>query len=757
MAPLADDGTPDESDSQARVPEVNARQAQGVQVGTGNTQHNYFAPRTSVSWPHRLGVVPLLADRRLERPADADLSAAVSAVVKTESTAVVCHVLTGLGGVGKTQLAASLAHRLWQQREVDLLVWVAATARTSILTSYAQAASDVTGVDDPDPEQAAQRFLAWLAETERRWLVVLDDLTVPSDLTGLWPPTSGTGATVVTTRRRDDALRGQGRQLIDVEVFTPAEATAYLHQRLRHPTPPVEAAQLAADLGYLPLALAQAATHINDRQLTCGAYRTLLTDRRRRLADVLPSRGSLPDGHAATVSATWSLSVELADQLDPAGLARPMLTLTALLDPNGIPAAVLTAPTVLAYLTTHRGTFPEGHAASSTDPVDADTALHALACLHQLNLLTLNTKEPLASVRVHALVQRATRDRLTVGQIHQVAHAAADALLFAWPEVEREPSLSQTLRDNTSTLHATSNGALWAIPTHTTRWRRLTARMSRLPRRKAHPVLLRAGESLGEAGLVEAAVRYWQDLRADAVRHLGPDHPDTLTARDNLACWRGAAGDATAAATALADLLVDRLRVLGPNHPDTLTTRNNLAGFRGEAGDTAGAAAAFADLLNDLLRVLGPDHPHTLATRGNLAGWRSQAGDKAGALAATEDLLDDSVRVLGPDAPDTLTTRAALARLRGEAGDPAGATAALTELVADRIRVLGPDHPETLKTRLYLASWRGEAGDAAGAAAALDTLLVDVLRVLGPDHPNAIATQEQLARWHAKIDQRRTP
>ncbi|WP_301652443.1 tetratricopeptide repeat protein [Streptomyces arenae] len=120
-------------------------------------------------------------------------------------------------------------------------------------------------------------------------------------------------------------------------------------------------------------------------------------------------------------------------------------------------------------------------------------------------------------------------------------------------------------------------------------------------------------------------------------------------------------------AAAFADLLTDQVRVLGPDHPDTLTTRSNLAHFRGQAGDSAGAAAAFADLLTDQVRVLGPDHPDTLTTRSNLAHFRGQAGDSAGAAAAFADLLTDQVRVLGPDHPDTLTTRSNLAQWQMEA------------------------------------------------------------------------------------------
>jgi hypothetical protein len=47
------------------------------------------------------------------------------------------------------------------------------------------------------------------------------------------------------------------------------------------------------------------------------------------------------------------LSVGATDQLRPAGLAPPLLTLLSLLDANGIPGAVVTAPAVTAYLTNH--------------------------------------------------------------------------------------------------------------------------------------------------------------------------------------------------------------------------------------------------------------------------------------------------------------------------------------------------------------------------------------------------------------------
>jgi hypothetical protein len=71
-------------------------------------------------------------------------------------------------------------------------------------------------------------------------------------------------------------------------------------------------------------------------------------------------------------------------------------------------------------------------------------------------------------------------------------------------------------------------------------------------------------------------------------------------------------------------------RVLGLEHPDTLTARGELAGWTGMAGDPAAARDMFVALLLVEERVLGPEHPHTLADRRELAGWSERAKRSAG-------------------------------------------------------------------------------------------------------------------------------
>ncbi|MCF3103445.1 hypothetical protein IPZ58_17925 [Streptomyces roseoverticillatus] len=101
---------------------------------------------------------------------------------------VLSQVLAGMGGVGKTQLAARYARTLQRDGLLDLLVWVVAASREAVVAAYAQAAWEVFGADVSAPERAAARFLSWLGGGDVRWLVVLDDVADPADLNGLWPP-----------------------------------------------------------------------------------------------------------------------------------------------------------------------------------------------------------------------------------------------------------------------------------------------------------------------------------------------------------------------------------------------------------------------------------------------------------------------------------------------------------------------------------------------------------------------------------------
>ncbi|MGW3495708.1 hypothetical protein [Streptomyces sp. NPDC001020] len=95
---------------------------------------------------------------------------------------------------------------------VDLVIWAAPGDQQAITDLYARAARMILTNREvgQDMELAAQQFLTWLGTTERTWLVVLDDVTAPRDLNGLWPPRTSTGAHPghhpIARRHLDDGL-----------------------------------------------------------------------------------------------------------------------------------------------------------------------------------------------------------------------------------------------------------------------------------------------------------------------------------------------------------------------------------------------------------------------------------------------------------------------------------------------------------------------------------------------------------------------
>ncbi|MGV9364991.1 NB-ARC domain-containing protein [Amycolatopsis sp. NPDC003731] len=447
---------PEPSRPAASTPPVyKVSNSQGVQIGSNNTQYNYnIVTQTSLSamksqpavpglararTPEstdlaeprvRVGVVPLLADWFQIRKVDLDrqgpedgADSKVLAQTTNEPFAARTTVLVGIGGVGKTQLAAELATRAWHDPAQRLAMWVTADSRLSIIAAYAEAAHRLLSADPTVPDTAAHRLLEWMGSTDQPWLVVLDDLRSPADLRDLWPRTERLGRVVVTTRRRDPALHRRDRVMLPVDVFTPAESLSYLRAKLTTTGTGADlddgAADLADTLGHLPLALAQAAAYQLDRGLTCHRYRDRFRDHSKKLSEILPDpdEEELPDGYRHTIAVTWSLSVELADRLAPRGLATPMLRIAALLDPAGTPLAAFTTRPVLEYL------------ATNGFDADEDAIVDALGALHRLSLITLEHAQSDRMVAIHTLVQRAVRDTLTPECLRNLARAAADAML----------------------------------------------------------------------------------------------------------------------------------------------------------------------------------------------------------------------------------------------------------------------------------------------------------------------------------------
>jgi hypothetical protein len=718
-------------------PSVDARHSDAIQTGNYNTQINNsqvtLQVQVPVEWPIAEGDPPLLATAFQERPGIKRLLEA--ALAPAGSTTVMTQVLAGDGGIGKTQLAVRSYECAYTSDAYDLCLWITATSASGVVTWYARTMRRIDpNMDSEDLVGAARRFLTWLRETRHTWFIVLDDVADPADIDGWWP-TGLHGRTLVTTRRQDASLSEHGRTIINVDVFTEIEARAYLTSRLSASQTRQDAlegsSELTAALGCLPLALSQAAAVILDDGITCLEYRKRFADRAVNLDKLFPT---LPDNRQRTVSTTWSLAIEAADLLTPRGLSKPLLDLISVLESNGIPENVLMTDAARTFigrqLIKRTGDSPIDPAAAAHQMSSSEEQRGALRALHRLSLIVHDPTDAEHSVRMHALAQRATREALgKLGNLEDETlrntyTAAADALVQAWPNIERDAALSTVLRQNAIGLRDLASEVLWGPD--------------------AHPVLFRAGRSMEEVGLIGAALDYWQELLPTAMRILGPEHPDSLTIRRELAYCQGQSGNPFSAMAALESLLADAVQIIGNSHRETLAIRRDLAWWRGETRNPVGAVAAYEELLADMLQALGPDDPETLTVRYSLGRWRGQAGGPQPAINDFKALLEECLRIAGPAAPLTLAVRHDLAWWLGESGDAAAAVAAFASLLPDRQRILGPNHPYTLATRHDLAWWKWDAGDHDCAKFDLESVLADYLSVMGPGHPHTAAVGDDL-------------
>ena len=663
-----------------------------------------------VVWPVRAGVVPSIADGfSVRTETAADLAAAlVTGTVVVLGPARIAGERPGgwLESCGKTQLAVCVAESLWTARRLELLIWVTCTKRASVLSGYIEAAAAVRepGLSG-DGEYVARRFVRWLGRTSLPWLMVLEDVPDVAVLDGLWP--SGPAGRVLVTTADPAPFANERKALVcPVGLYRPAEAHAYLAGRLS-PGSCQGAPELAADLGYEPLALAQASAVIASSGLSCQDYRDLFASNRE------PAGAA--NGSPAAGAVTWAISVEHADRLAPDGAARALLSLAAFLDGHGTPSAVFGTSAAAAHIT--------GAAQAAGDAADlADAAMHAA---EQAGLLTIDTGPAVTLVRMSQVVQAAVRAGLTGADPGRAAIAAADALLEAWPEDEEPAWLAGTWRLCTYSLQRTAADLLWAGG--------------------CHPVLLRAGHSLDRARLLGPAVEYWSELAAVSDRVLGGGHPDTLTARARLAEAYLVAGQVAEAVSWFRWVLTERVRVLGPDHPSAITARRDLGRALMAAAEFSEAVTWLERVVGDYERIRGPDRPQTLAAQDELAAAYRGEGRAAESVRLYQRTLAARERAQGPEHPDTVTTRFEMARASLADGRYKHALADYRRTLADRERALGPDHPDTIAVRAALGSAYHQAGRMAPAVQLYEETRAAYARVLGADHPDTLASCVNLA------------
>jgi tetratricopeptide (TPR) repeat protein len=661
------------------------------------------------------GSAPPLADGFTDRPETGHLLP--TSLVPGTAVALVSEHGTGprnwRDASGKTQLALSFAHSLWQAGEVDLVIWLTATSRAQLLSGYTEAASALGVQISGDAESVCARFLGWLRNSSRPWLVVIDDLTDAAIAAGLWP--RGPSGSVLITTTDPATVSGYPARIMPLGAFSRREALTYLVGRLTTDLDQRQGAiDLVSDLSNEPLALAMASSVIASSELTCHDYREHFLRRREQVF------GAAPVAAEPTASPiAWSLSVDHADLLSP-GTAHSLLGLAALLDGNGIPGTVFSTTAVREHSAV-RGAYAA--------PMSAVAG--GLAALEQAGLIAADTSTAPPTTRMNWLVQATVRAAMPDAMAKGAVTAAADALLEAWPSDEWPEWLARSLRSCTENLRRHSGDLLWEGG--------------------CHALLMRAGSSLDAAHLTGPAVAYWEDLSATSVRILGNDHPATVSINERLAQAYLAAGRPAESVALLERIHGDRARRAGPDHPGAAHAGRDLGLALVTANRFAEAVTVLAEVASGWERSAGAESIEAMAAREDLAAAHRAAGEFPDATALYRSVLADRERVQGARHPDTTATCQKLAETHLAAGQAKTAISLYQRVVSDRERTLGPSHVQTIAARGDLGSANYTAGKMASAVRLYEQVRTEYTRVLGADHRDTLAACVNLAHAYCAV------
>jgi tetratricopeptide (TPR) repeat protein len=650
----------------------------------------------------RVGVVPPIAPGFTAR---ADMAHSITGMLGAGTTFMLVPASSfaegrrnWLGAAGKTQLAAYVAESLWRSALIDVLVWISATDRASILSGYVHASVAVTGLEPADgSESVAARFLSWLHDTTQQWLVVLDDLPDPKELDDLWP--AGPSGRVLVTTPQVPLASFPGRQVLPIGLYSVPEALDGVTERLNAtPAQRQGAIELIDALGCEPLALAQARAVMESSGMTCHDYREYVLRRRQQLP-VLP--GQVPSAAAAT----WTLSLDHAERLLPGEAIRLTLLLVALLDGHGIPGAVFSTSAIAGYV--GGGSAPDQAQRRTWD------ALHVL---DRAGLLSIDGRENPPAVRMSLAVQAAVLAAAPASWRDRAALAAADALLEVWPTGEPQPWAAAALRANASVLWQSSGEVLMEGG--------------------CHPLLIRAGCSLDDARLTGPAVEHWRRIAAyvDQV----PGHPDAAAVTARLAAAYLAAGEGAEAAVWCRRVLAERTRVLVYGNLAIIEARLGLGRALLKAGQAAEAVIVLTEAAGECERFLGSGQPGTLAASDDLAAAYLATGKRAEAIQLLQRVLADRERLGGPRDPGALSTREQLATALLAAGQPREALKHSKKVLADRELTLGKSHADTIASRALHATVCFAAGRIPAALHLIDQACADSVTVLGADHRDTL-------------------
>jgi tetratricopeptide (TPR) repeat protein len=591
------------------------------------------------------------------------------------------QAMSGLGGIGKTQIAVEYGYRFRQ--DYQAVLWARAETREVLISSYVALASllKLRDRDAQDQQITVRAVKEWL-QTYREWLLILDNADELSLLPEFLPP-APSGHLLLTTRA---AALGGLAQRLEVEAFSIEEGSLFLLRRagLLAPTAPLEqattaeqeqAALITQELGGLPLTLDQAGAYLEETGASPAEYLQLYRDHRTEL---LNERRGLVADHPEPVATTWSLSFARIEERSQA--AAYLLRLCAFLAPDAIPEEIITqgAPHVNATLA----------------PLASDTFL-----LHQAievaRAYSLVRRDPrTGTLSMHRLVQAVLRDAMSAKNAKQWMVWTVNAVNAAFPtavKFDNWPLCDRCLPHALLCAH-------WI-------------EQAQIDSTEAIHLLNEAGYYLTERGrYVEAEFLYRRGL-VICERQLNAEDPRIAYILTNLGYLYIRQGKYLEAEPLLQRALAIQERQLGAQHLDTANTLESLASLYRNQGKYEEAEPFYQRVFAIRWQQLGIDHPFTAISLNNLALNYVEQGKDAEAESLLTKALQTFEQQQNTEQPNTAGSLNNLGQLYMRQGRYEEAEPLLKRSLEICEQILGQIHPHTLIARKIYGDFRQTRGE----------------------------------------------
>ncbi|MEK8021880.1 MAG: tetratricopeptide repeat protein [Candidatus Parabeggiatoa sp.] len=646
-------------------------------------------------------------------------------------------VLSGLGGMGKTQTAAHYA-RL-HRHEYQAVFWCLVDTEASLNSGLVAIAHHL---DLPAKNAENQKIIIaavknWLA-TQTHWLLILDnadEVKIVGELTAL-----------AREEKRHIVLtsRAQMTEPFAPALFIPKMAlddgvTFLLHRAFEQPRNQYgviqdyhwrdeeTAEQLVEMLGALPLALDQAGAYIRETQCGLSGY---LERYQRHGPELLRERGSLfnEHEHPAPIAVTWLLSFEKIKTANP--IAIEVLCLCAFLHPDNIPEEVFQDLVVL----------------------ELD---QALKLIFQYSFVQ---RDPSSKIlRIHRLVQTILRDEMDEATQRDWAEKAVRAVNRAFPDPDKFSNWSSCER----LLPSAQTCAGLLIE----KWKLEYKEAGRLlPSAQTCADLIEEWklESEDAGCLLHKMASYLKRTKADyesakllyeralAIRKkvFGQEHPDVAESLNDLALLYKTQGKYDEAEKGYKRALAIRQKVLGQESLEVAESLHNLAFLYTRQAEYEEAEKSFKRSLAIKKKRLVQEHPMVANTLRGLATLYYAQGDYEKAEPLFERSLAIRKKVFEQESRTVAITLSGLATLYYAQGEYEKSKPLFEKSLAIPKKLFGQEHPDVAESLNNLALLSQAQGNDEKAKQWFEESLAIREKVFDQEHPDVAESLNNLARLY---------